>query len=174
MILLMIRAVVIYPIKVAFERIYVSIPEAAELGQPGIDLLKSFRFQTVEAALCVHRGFHETGVAQHAQMLGHGRLRHTKLTLNLSHRLLRRDQEAQDGPPVRLRNNFEGGFHALYILHMVYTCKGIFKKKRGRGCATSRAFREVASAVATGGWDPFITNDDAGRPPFAACHRKPC
>ena len=77
-----------HAVEVAFEGIQVSGPEAAELSQPGIDLLKWFRFQPVETALRVHRGFHETGVAQHAQVLGHGRLRHTKLALDLSHRLL--------------------------------------------------------------------------------------
>jgi hypothetical protein len=59
----------IHAVKVAFESIYVSGPEAAELSQPGIDLLKRFWFQPVETALCVHRGFHETGLAQHAQVL---------------------------------------------------------------------------------------------------------
>ena len=52
-----------------FEGIHVSGPEPAERTQPGIDLLKWFRFQAVETALCVHRGFHETGLAQHAQVL---------------------------------------------------------------------------------------------------------
>jgi len=77
-----------HAVEVAFESIYMSGPEAAELGQPGIQLLKWFRVQPVETALCVHRGLHETGLTQHAQVLGHGRLRHTKLTLDLSHRLL--------------------------------------------------------------------------------------
>ena len=65
----LIHAVVIHPIKVAFESIKVSRPEPAELSQPVIDLLKWFRFQPVETALCVHRGFHETGLAQHSQVL---------------------------------------------------------------------------------------------------------
>jgi hypothetical protein len=59
----------IHSIKVAFESIHVSGPEPAELSQPGIHLLKWFRFQPVETALCVHRGFHEPGVTQHAQVL---------------------------------------------------------------------------------------------------------
>ena len=58
-----------HTVKVAFESIHVSRPEAAELSQPGIDLLKWFRLQPVEAALRVHRGFHESGLAQHSQML---------------------------------------------------------------------------------------------------------
>ena len=32
-------------------------------------LLKRFWLQPVETALCVHRGFHETGLSQHAQVL---------------------------------------------------------------------------------------------------------
>ena len=78
-----------HAIEVAFESIDMSRPEQAELSQPRIHLLKWFRFQSVETALCVHRGFHETGLAQHPQVLRYGRLRHTKLTLDLSHRLLR-------------------------------------------------------------------------------------
>ena len=75
-------------VEVAFESIYVSGPEPTERSQPDIHLLKWFRFHSVESALCVHRGFHETGIAQHSQVLGHARLRHTKLTLDLSNRLL--------------------------------------------------------------------------------------
>ena len=77
-----------HTIQVAFESIQVSRPEPAERRQPGVHLLEWFRFQPVETALCVHLGFHETGLAQHAQVLGHGRLRHTKLTLDLPDRLL--------------------------------------------------------------------------------------
>ena len=80
----LIHAIKIHPVKVAFESIHVSGPEPAELSQPGIQLLKWFRVQPVETALRVYRGFNETGLAQHAQVLGHGRLRHTKLTLDLS------------------------------------------------------------------------------------------
>jgi hypothetical protein len=124
------HSIVIHSIKVTFESIYVSIPEPAKLSQPGIQLLKRFRFQTIQTALCVDRGFHETSVAQHAQMLGHGGLRHTKLALDLSHGLLGRGQEAQNGAAVRLGNDFENGFHGLYILYMVYTRQGIFIGRR--------------------------------------------
>jgi len=53
----------------AFESIYVSGPETTKRSQPGIHLMKGFRSQTVETALCVHRGFHETGLSQHSQVL---------------------------------------------------------------------------------------------------------
>ncbi len=58
-----------HAVEVAFESIYVNGPEPAELSQPGIQFLKWFRFQPVETALCVHGGFHETGLAQHSQVL---------------------------------------------------------------------------------------------------------
>ncbi|HEX9606507.1 MAG TPA: hypothetical protein VF962_04685 [Gemmatimonadaceae bacterium] len=44
-------------------------PEPTERSQPGSDLLKWLRFQPVETALCVHRGFHETRLAQYSQVL---------------------------------------------------------------------------------------------------------
>jgi len=78
----------IHAVQVAFESIHVSRPESAERSQPGIHLLKSLRLQPVETPLCVNLGFHETGLAQHSQVLGYGRLRHTKLTLDLPNRLL--------------------------------------------------------------------------------------
>ena len=114
-----------HAVEVAFESIYVSGPEPTERSQPRIHLLKWFSFQPVETALCVPRGFHEAGLAQHSQVLGHGRLRHTKLTLDLSHRLLGRDQEAQYRAAVRFRNDFEYRFHPLDILHRAYTCQCI-------------------------------------------------
>jgi len=77
-----------HAVEVAFESIDVSGPEAAELSEPLIDLLERLWFQPVEAALAVDCRFDETGVAQHAQVLGDGRLRHAKLALDLAHRLL--------------------------------------------------------------------------------------
>ena len=101
----------------ALESIYVSGPESAERLQPGVDLLQRFRFQPVETALGVHRGFHETGVSQHSQVLRYGRLRHFKLTLDLPHRLLRGDEEAQYCPAVRLGYDLENRLHSFYILY---------------------------------------------------------
>jgi hypothetical protein len=59
----------IHAVEVAFESIYVSGPEPTEGSQPGIHLLKWFRFQSVETSLCVHRGINETGFTQNAQVL---------------------------------------------------------------------------------------------------------
>src|SRR5262252_6700065 len=68
----------------ALERVHVRAPEPAERNQPGGNLLQRLRFQPVEAALRVHAGLHETGVAQYAQVLRHRRLRPTKLTMKRS------------------------------------------------------------------------------------------
>ena len=78
----------IQTVQMAFESIYVSGPEPAELSEPGIHLLKRSRLQAVETALRVHRGFHKTGLAQHSQVLRYGRLRNTQLAFNISYRLL--------------------------------------------------------------------------------------
>src|ERR1700741_369670 len=82
----------VHAVEVAFERIDVLRPEPAELIQPGVQLLKWLRFQPVETALSVPRGFHEAGVAQHAEVLRYGRLGHAKLTLDLANGLLGGDQ----------------------------------------------------------------------------------
>src|SRR5579859_11078 len=120
-------------VEVAFESIEVSGPEPAELVEPGIHLLKWSRPQPVETALCVHCRLHEAGLAQYSQMLRHGRLRHMKLTLDLSHRLFGRGQKAQDRAAVRLSNDFENGFHAHYILYRAYTCQGIYSEHSDLG-----------------------------------------
>ena len=129
----------IHAVEVAFESIHVSGPEPPEGSQPRLQLLKWFRSQPVETPLCVHRGFHETRIAQHAQVLGHGRLRHAKLTLDLSYRLLGRDQQTQDRTAIRFGNDFEYGFHSLYIRQDVYTCQGILPLEGKIFAVSSRA-----------------------------------
>jgi len=47
----------------------------AELSQPVIHLPKRFRLQPVETALSVHRGFDESGLAQHSEVLRYRGLR---------------------------------------------------------------------------------------------------
>ena len=53
----------------ALESVDVSGPKLAEGSQPRIHFLKWFRFQLVDTALCVDRGFHEAGLSQHSQVL---------------------------------------------------------------------------------------------------------
>src|SRR5579884_3930901 len=115
----------IQAVEMPFERIHVRRPEAAELGQPGIDFLQWPGLQSIHAALRVHRGLHKTRFTQHSQMFRHGWLRHSKLTLDLAHRLLRRDQQTQYRAAVGLGNDLECSFHITYILYTAYTCQGI-------------------------------------------------
>jgi len=115
-----------HAVKVACESIDVSGPESAKLREPHIHLPQWFRPQTVETALRVDGGFYEASVAQHAQVLGHGGLRHPQLTLDFPYGLFGQDQQAQDRAAVGLGNDFEGGFHSLYIPHNTYTCQGIY------------------------------------------------
>lgn len=61
-------------VQMALEGIDVRGPEPPELRQPRIEFLEGFRFEAVETALRVDGGFNETGVAQHAQVLGDGGL----------------------------------------------------------------------------------------------------
>ena len=72
----------------AFEGVEVNRPELAELIEPGIEFLKRFGPETVEAALSVDGGFDETGVAEHAEVLGDGGLRHAELTFDVADGLL--------------------------------------------------------------------------------------
>src|SRR5881396_3224855 len=120
----------VHAVEVALERIDTLGPEPAELIQPVINLLEWLWLQAIETALCVHRRSEETGVAQHAQVLGHSRLRHPQPALDLSHRLLGQDQEAQDRAAVRLGDDGERRFHALSIRHRAYTCQGIYRGLR--------------------------------------------
>ena len=57
-----------HAVEMAFESVDVSRQKLTEGSQPLIDLLKLFGFQPVDAALCVHGGFHDAGLAQHAQV----------------------------------------------------------------------------------------------------------
>jgi hypothetical protein len=59
----------LHAVEVLFESIDVGRPEPTERSEPGIHLLKWFRFHSVETALCVHGGFYETGLSQHSQVL---------------------------------------------------------------------------------------------------------
>ena len=69
------------------EGVDVSRPELTERCEPRIDLAKRFGPEPIEPPLRVDGAFDHTGLAQHAQVLRHRRLRHTQLALELSDRL---------------------------------------------------------------------------------------
>ena len=111
----------------AFEKIDVRRPETTELSEPSVELLEWSGLQSVETALGIHCRFDEAGVAQDAEVLGDGRLRHAELTLDLTVGLLGRGQEAEDRAAIGLGDDLEGIFHGPNILLHVYTCQGIFE-----------------------------------------------
>ncbi len=125
----------------ALERIEVAGPEPAEGGEPGIHFLQRFGIEAINAALRVHGRVDETRLAQHAEMLGYGRLRHAQLALDLADRLFRRDEQAEDRAAVRLRDDVEDGFHEFYIPHEEYARQGIYASAAIRRYDRAAAFR---------------------------------
>ena len=89
------------------------------------EVLQGLGLDAIEPALRVHRGLDDPRLAQHPQVLGHGRLRHAQPALELAHRLLRVEQQAEDRAPVRLRDDRENAVHGVNIPKHVYTCQGI-------------------------------------------------
>jgi hypothetical protein len=118
----------------AFESIDVDRPEATELGEPGVELLKRSGLQAIEAALRVDSRFDEAGVAKDAEVLGDGRLGHMELPLDLADGLLVESEKAEDRTAVGLGDDLEGVFHGLYMPYHVYTCQGIFRIIFRRDC----------------------------------------
>ena len=114
-----------HAIEVAFESIHVGVPEAAELGQPGVHLLEALGLKAVEAALRVDGGFDEAGLAQDAEVFGNGGLGHAEAALDVADRVFGGGEQAEDGAAIGLGDDFEGGFHTLYIPICVYSRQGI-------------------------------------------------
>ena len=102
-----------HPIEVALKRIKMPGPVLPERREPGVNLEEGLGLETVHSALGVHRGFHEARILENAQVLGDGWLRKAKPLLELADRLLRGEEEGQDGPAVGLREDCEGRLHCL-------------------------------------------------------------
>jgi len=134
-------------VEVAFQSIDALGPEAAELRQPFIDFLERLGFDSVEAALRIHRGFDEAGVAEHPQVLGDGWLRHAQPTLDFANGLLVRGKKTEDGAPVGLGNDGEGRFHVS-----VYTSTGIYMSRHIKEIFAGAAGTHAFSAGLGAGW----------------------
>src|SRR6185503_1166571 len=100
-----------HSLQVSLQRIQVPGPEAPEGSEPCVEFHERLRSQAVKAALRLDAGFHESRLPQHAQVLGHGWLRQTKLAFELSHGALGGEQEAENGPAVGLRDDLERRLH---------------------------------------------------------------
>ena len=89
-------------------------PVAAVRRQPAIDLGQRRRFEPVPALLRVDPHPHEPRLAQHPQMLGHAGLRQPQDRDELAHRPLALEQQVQDLPPARIRQDVEHRQTAKY------------------------------------------------------------
>jgi hypothetical protein len=114
-----------HPVEVAFERIHVGGPQPPEGSEPLVDIPQRFGPEPIDAPLGLDARFHEAGLSQDAEVLGHRCLGHPELAFELAHRLFRRREEAEDGPPIRLCDDGERRFHIAYIPGREYARQGI-------------------------------------------------
>src|SRR5678815_5680628 len=118
------RGRLLHLVQVSLQSIDVLRPEAPEGTEPFVELHERLRSQSIEAPLCFDPRFHQARLSQHPQVLGDGWLRQSKLTLDLAHGALGREQQAEDGPSIGLRDDGERGFHDGYIAMYSYYCQG--------------------------------------------------
>src|SRR3569623_918464 len=101
----------VHPVQVPLPRIQVLRPEAPEGRPPGVQLHQGLGPQLVNAPLGLDPRLDEPGVPQHPQVLRDGRLSQPQLALDLADRPFGREQEAEDGAAVGLRDDGERRFH---------------------------------------------------------------
>ena len=107
-----------------------ALPRAPCRAQPGIELRERLGAQRVEALLAVGSRAHETGLAQHAQMLRDPRLAQSDPIDQLPHRPLARSQQVEDSTTVRLGHGAVGA-HAV-LLPNGYACRDERPMSAGR------------------------------------------
>jgi hypothetical protein len=101
---------------VVFEAVKVRRPELAIRGEPFVELRERLGSDAIEAPLRVCACLDETGVPQHAKVLGHRRLADTEAVDKLAHRPFSVAEQIQDLESPRLgedlqRSEFRG--HAV-------------------------------------------------------------
>src|SRR5690242_18485549 len=107
--------------QVLLQRIDVPRPEAPEGNEPSVELHQRLGPQPIEALLRFDTRFDEPGLAQHPQVLGDRGLRQSQLLLDLAHRALGGEEQAQDGPAIGLRDDGERRFHGcIYTLMVIF------------------------------------------------------
>ena len=104
----------------AFERTHVRGPEAPEGNEPFVELHERLWSQSINASLRVNARLNKSRLSQHPQVFGRRRLRQAQLALDVTHRALGREQQAEYGASVRLGDNCKGGFHLRHITQQVY------------------------------------------------------
>src|SRR5690242_3297364 len=135
------------------ERVHVCRPEAAERGEPRLELDQRFGPESIDAMLRLDPRLDEARVAQHAEVLGHRGLRHAELALELADRPLGRGQQAQQRSAARLGEDGERGFHGSYIPIWAYACQGTYASSP-RGAARAGVPGSGAFEIARGASPP--------------------
>src|SRR5919197_1019322 len=111
-------------VEVALQRIEAPRPHRAIRLEPRVDLPQWVRTHPVETTLRVGARLHETGVAQHSEMLGHRRLADVQRIHQISDRALALPQQVEDQPAIRLRHHLERTRrHSTNIPSRLYNCQ---------------------------------------------------
>src|SRR5208283_2257155 len=77
------RGHLVHLFQVLLQGIDVLRPEAPEGNEPCVEFHERLRSQAIKPPLRFNSGFHEPSLSQHSQVLGDGRLRQSKLALDL-------------------------------------------------------------------------------------------
>src|SRR6188474_2822194 len=90
-------------------------PVAPELLEELLELGEALWPRAVEATCPVSPLVHESGLLQDGQMLGDGRTGHVEVRCDLARRKLGIPDEAEDPPPVGLRDRLQCRLHGEYL-----------------------------------------------------------
>ena len=111
------------PSQLCFQRIQWLLPEGSEVIEPLVHFPKRNFADRVQPARSLRPYRRKTGVAQHAEVLGHSRLRDSELCLDhgaqRARALFTLGQQFQDPAPDRVTKNVEG-MHTPTISALAY------------------------------------------------------
>lgn len=113
------------PNEIALEVREALIPQRSEVLEPLVEVAEWFGPQRIEALLRTRVDVHQTGVAQHAQVLRDLRLIELESCADRPDGLRSAAQELDDAEAVRFGECGESLKHGLYMHTCVYTCQVI-------------------------------------------------
>ena len=107
------------------EPIQTGLPHPAIRRQPVVQLDERFGSNAVPTAGSVDSDIHEAGVSKHAQMLRHLGLGQTEELGKVADEAFVNAEAVENGPPDRLRHDFECCQHSDNIPRTAYALQGI-------------------------------------------------
>lgn len=107
------------------EPVQVRVPDPPVRLEPGIELLQRRAVQLVHAPLRVRPRNHETGLAQHPQMLRGARLAEAETLDQLADLTRALSEKLQHSASVRIGERGPGRSHEPYITKSLYVCQGM-------------------------------------------------